>query len=354
MTGYRPPVGVVAFAQLRWERLLPIPGQVLVRVGDKIEAMDVVARALQPGAMYAMNAARALGVGNTALARYMLKAEGEDVKEREVLAARGGILGLFRKKCVAPVSGSIASVAQGRILLEREPVAIELRANVRGEVSEVIPDYGAVIQSTGALVRGAWSSGQEGYGIVRVVGERDQPLTADLIDSSCHGAMVVGGTSVTREALEKAQETQVRAVVVGGLDASLMEYAEGLDYPVVATQGLGEVAMALPAYELFEKHQGREAVVAPRHAARGAARPEIMIALPGDQEARPATRSGEVGAGSRVLLTRAPYTGLAGQVTGPVQKLHDADTGISFRGVPVLLDDGRAVTVPLTNLDLVQ
>ena len=355
MTGYRPPVGVVAFARLEWERLLPIPGQVLVRVGDKVEAMDVVARALQPGAMYAVNAARALGVGNSALPRYMLKAEGEDVQEREVLAAKGGIFGLFRKRCVAPVAGSIASVAQGRILLEREPVALELRAYVRGEVSSVIPDYGAIISSTGALVRGAWSSGQEGYGIVRVVGEREAPLTADLIDSSCHGALVVGGASVTQEALAQAQEAKVRAVVVGGMEASLREYAAQLDYPVVVTQGFGELPMALPAYELFEKHQGREAAVALRQDARGAARPEVLIALPSDQEATTvAAQWGEVGEGRRALLTRAPFAGLAGRVLDAAQRLQDPDTGLAFWGVHVLLDDGRTLAVPLTNLDLIQ
>jgi len=355
MTGYRPPVGVVAFARLEWERLLPIPGQVLVRVGDKLEATDVVARALQPGALYALNAARALGVGNSALPRYMVKAEGEDVQERQVLAAKGGIFGLFRKKCVAPVSGSIAAVAQGRILLEREPVTIELRANVRGEVISVIPDRGAVIASTGALVRGAWSSGKEGYGIVRVIGEREKPLTADLIDSSCHGAVVVGGASVTREALDKAQEVKVRAIVVGGLDANLRERAAGLDYPVVAMQGFGELPMSISAYALFEKHQGREAMVAPRQSARASARPEIMIALPSDQEAiRAAAQWGEATPGSRVLLTRSPYAGLAGQVADEPQRLQDPDTGIVFWGVHVLLDDGRKLAVPLTNLDLIQ
>ncbi len=361
---YRLPVCVIPFAQLEVERLLPVPGQVLVRVGDKVDATDVIARALHPGPLCAINAARVLGVGNAMLPKYVVKKEGEDVKEKEILAARGGVLGLFRKKCVSPVAGTVLAITHGRILLEQAPLTVELRANVRGEVATVIPNFGAVIRTMGALIRGAWSSGAEangpnlGFGVLRVVVEgRDQPLTAGLVDVSCHGAIVVGGSSVEQEALEQAKEMNVRAIVVGGVDAGLRKLCRSLPFPVVATQGLGDLPMAEPMFQLLRMHQGREAVIIQWDTAWGKARPEIIIPLPLDQAwGISAAPSLEVGA--HVHLTRSPYAGLVGQVMSQPQLLRDPRTGLQFLGVKVLLEGPRTegsgnVIAPLANLELI-
>ena len=331
-----------------------MPGQVLVRVGDKVEAMDVIARALQPGRMFAIDAARALGIGNSALPRYMLKTESEEVQAREVLAVRGGLL---KKRCVSPVAGTIRAVVQGRILVEREPMAVELRAYVRGEVSRLISNYGVAVRTTGAVIRGAWGSGKDAYGVIRVVvTERDQVLTKDLVDASCHGAIVVGGSSVTAEALDVAEDVNARAVVVGGMDSSLIEKARSMSYPVFVTQAMGRWPILLDLFHLFKLHQGREAVIMQNQVLRGVARPEMLISLPTGALAPLASELGPriLGAGERVGLTRPPYTGLAGEVVGMPEIAIDSETGLQFRGVDVLLDDGRSVTVPVTNLDLIE
>jgi hypothetical protein len=332
---------------------LPVPGQILVRPGDKVEAMDIIARALSPGRLYAVDAARALGVGNPALTRYMLKTEGEDVQADEVLAARKGLLS---KRCVSPVSGTIRSVAQGRILVEREPLTIELRSYVRGEVARLIPNMGAIIRTTGALLRGAWGTDQEAYGTIRVVAEdRDQILTEDLLDASCHGAIVVGGANVTEAALELAEEVSVRGVVVGGMDSSLIDLAESRSFPVIVMQELGHSPMLYDTFQLFKLHQGRESVIMRRASVRGLSRPEILISLPGDQEAPPLEdlEAVALGPGCRVQLTRPPYVGFAGVVLDEPGMVIDADSSLQFRGVAVRLDDGRDIVAPVTNLALI-
>ena len=350
---YNPPLSLVPLARIEWERLLPVPGQVLVRVGDKVEATDVIARAIQPGKMFAVDAARELGIGRGALPRYMLKTEGQEVREREILAARGGV---FKKKCLSPVTGSIRSVVQGRVLLEREPLAIELRASVRGDVVRIIPNMGVVIRATGAFVRGAWSSGTDAYGVLRVATSgRDEPLTPDLLDASCHGAIVVGGSSVTPEAIRLAEDVKVRAIVLGSMDAAMMGLARAATFPVMVTQGMGDIPMLRSMFDLFKVHQGREAVIMQRQMTRGAMRPELFIPLP--LEGGKALPLDEIAAqplkvGSQVAVTRAPYAGAVGRVVELPKLSVDADTGIRFRGVTVLLSDGEQIMVPLTNLDL--
>ena len=351
---YRPPVSVISAVQIEWERKLPVPGQVLVRVGDRVEAMDVVARALQPGKMFAIDAARDLGIGNAALPRYMLKTESEEVRAQEILAIRGGIL---KKRCVSPVAGTIRAVVQGRILLEREPMAVELRSYVRGEVSRLISNYGAAIRTTGALIRGAWGSGKDAYGVIRVVvADRDEALTEDLVDASCHGAIVVGGASVTAAALDKAEEVSVRAVVVGGMDASLIKHACSMTYPVFVTQAMGHWPILSDVFHLYKLHQGREAVIMQKQMLRGVARPEMLISVPPGELGQMAHDSEPrvLVVGGRVNLTRPPFTGMAGEVVGMPGITLDTETGLQYRGVDVRLDDGRSVTVPVTNLDLIE
>lgn len=355
MMEYRPPVCVIPFAQLERDRVLAVPGQVLVGVGDRVESLDLIARALKPGALYALDAARDLGIGNSALPRYMSKTEGEEVKANQVLAARGGIAGLFRRRCVSPVTGTISSVVQGRILLEQEPLAVELRAYIRGQVSKVIPNYGVTIRTTGASVLGLWSSGEEAYGIVRVmVEERQQPLTPDCLDSNCHGAIVVGGSAVTEEALRAAEALKVRAVVVGGMDTALIDLARSCAFPVIVTQGMGEHPILAEMFQLFRQHQGREAAVLKTSLRGGMERPEILIPLPAEQGQMPLWEPHALEPDAYVTITRMPYQGQNGQVTSTPERLCDPNSGLQFVGVRVLLDSGQTVVVPLTNLHVIE
>jgi len=351
---YRPPVCVVPFTEISLERTLPTPGQVLVRVGDKVDATDVIARALQPGTLFALNAARALGVGYTALPRFVLKHEGEGVKRNDLLAARGGILGLFRKKVVSPVSGTLLAVTQGRILLEGEATTVELRAGVRGEIAKVMPNHGATIRTTGAMVYGAWGSGAESYGVIHLlVADRATPLTADLIDVSCHGATIVGGSSLDEAALQQAAEMRVRAIIVGSLPVALLDRVQQLAFPVMATEGLGAIPMAEPTFRLLRQHQGREAVIVQQKMAWGVSRPRLLIPLPAEEQPQDQAQSLPLAPGTHVRLLRAPYTGEVGEVASAPQMMEEPLTHLRFDGILVRLDRGRTAMVPTTNVEIV-
>ncbi len=351
---YCPPVCVVPFTEISLERVLPAPGQVLVRVGDKVDATDVIARALQPGALCALNAARILGVGYAALPRFVLKHEGEEIKTNDLLAARGGILGLFRKKVVSPVSGTLLAVTQGRILLEEGATSVELRAGVRGEVIKVMPNHGATIRTMGAMVYGAWGSGPESYGVIHLlVADRMTPLTADLIDVSCHGAIIVGGSSLDEAALQQATEMRVRAIIVGSLPTSLLERVQQLAFPVMATEGLGVIPMAEPAFRLLRQHQGREAVIVQQKVAWGVSRPKLLIPLPAEGQPQHQAQSLPLARGMHVRLLRAPYAGEIGEVTSAPQMMEEPHTHLRFHGILVRLDRGRTAMVPATNVEIV-
>ncbi|MCL4425934.1 MAG: hypothetical protein M1553_10970, partial [Firmicutes bacterium] len=103
-------------------RKLPLPGEVLVQVGDRVEPDMPVARiSLRPGIPWVVPAARLLGVEPEKLQRAMLRKVGDSVKTKEVIArAEQGIYG--RKELAAPTDGIIEDIStnSGRIVIREE------------------------------------------------------------------------------------------------------------------------------------------------------------------------------------------------------------------------------------------
>src|SRR5262249_10569037 len=128
---------------------------------------------------------------------------------------------------------------------------------------------------------GAWGNGKESYGILKWLGEGlDQPLTPDLIDVSCLGAIIVAGGTLDPDGLRQAETQQVRGIIVGSMSATLRERVAGLSFPVMLVEGLGTVPMATPAAEVFRSNSGREAGLRAISQTRwGAQRPEVVVPL---------------------------------------------------------------------------
>jgi hypothetical protein len=62
MKAYTPGLKVVASCRHRCRRQLPLSGEVLVEVGERVGAQTVVARTNLPGAVLPVNLAQALGI----------------------------------------------------------------------------------------------------------------------------------------------------------------------------------------------------------------------------------------------------------------------------------------------------
>ncbi len=346
---------VVPLTTIRRERLLPVEGEVLVREGAHVDALSVVARAEVPGRYYILNVAQALRVSPEIVARYIRRRPGQSVEVGQVVARRRAGLGLLPRVVRAPRSGVVAAVGGGRVLLESAGEPVELRAWLPGTVSSVIPKQGVLIETAGTWIQGVWGSGGESFGVLKVLADGpDQPLEARSIDVSCHGAVLVGGSTMDQEALQQALELQVRGIVVGSLKPDLLEMAKRVPFPVVTTEGIGQAPMAHPIFRLLQASDGREAAINGHNEPRwGAVRPEIVIPLPAQKSAPPPPlpdRPLEVGA--RIRVTRGPMLGAVGSVTHlPAQPLA-LETGARVWGAIVALDRDGEQYVPFLNLEL--
>jgi len=299
---------------IRRERLLPVPGEVLAQEGSRVEPVDVVARAGISAGFRIVSVSRALRVPASSVRKYLKVKPGDKVKKGQVIAATRG---LIRRSCRSPIEGTVTGIGGGRILIEAPPREIELRANLYGEVVQVLPERGVVLQANGVWVQGVWGNDQEGSGILRTVSKSpDAPLRTRDIDVSCRGMVLIGGSRFGAEVLERAVEVQVRGIICGGILPEAIPQARTMPFPIVITDGIGTTPMCAHIYRLLTAHDGREAMLDGRFRSRwGVVRPEIIVPLPAVPEQESSMDPNvPLAVGDTVRLLRTPRRGVVGKV----------------------------------------
>ncbi|MGQ9522639.1 MAG: hypothetical protein ACUVTV_07990 [Anaerolineae bacterium] len=355
MRFYLPQSVISPLTIVRKERRLPGRGDILVREGDRVEPVQVIGRAMVPSEFRIVNLAQMLGVPRRAVRRYLKVKIGQEVRQGDVLAARGGFV---RRVCRAPMTGTVTGIGGGRLIIEAPPQVVEVRAGYPGVVKRVLREKGVVvIQVAGALIQCAWGNQQEGFGVLRLLTDsREKPLRVRMIDASCRGTVLIGGILADEDVLSQAIEMQVRGVIVGGIAPELLEKAAQAPFPILATEGPGNVPMSLRCFQLLSTYNGREAVLDGRFAGgRSALRPEIIVPLPAEPGTGPLELSdAPLKVGDTVRITRFPYAGRIGTV---VAFVHAGRTtaGSSLPVVKVKVPEEESpLTVPVFNLEVIR
>jgi len=355
---YPEEVAFIPLATIRRERRLPIPGKVLVQRRDTVDAATVIAMAEQPAGVVIVEIARALRVPPERAIAYLHRKPGAPVRAQEVLARRRIWLGLRTLRVRSPVEGEIIAAGGGKVLIRTGARSLELRAGFPGTVAEVIPGYGAVIETTGALIQAFWSSGADFHGMIRIVTGGAEPLRARAIDPVAQGTIVVGGAWIEPSALEQAERLQVRGIIAGSMEASLLPIVRQLPFPVVLTEGFGRLPMHAGIFRILSIYQGREAfILQPPPGPDGRpGRPEILIPVP--TESPPPPEPGgeaDLRPGARVRLLREPYRGRTGTVSGISQHPWTLENGLRSWCAEIQLDgEAGKVWVPVYNVEILR
>lgn len=370
-SAYTPGLKVTGSTRVRKTRRLPIPGEVLVRVGDAVRPDTVVARALLPGNPQTLNLAHILGAQPSDIADYMLKKQGEAVTAGEPIARSRGFFGLGAREVRSPISGTIelVSTVTGQLTLREPPIPVEIQAYIHGRVVEVQEREGVTVETTGALVQGIFGVGGERFGPLRVV--VDSP--ADTLDEARirpehKGCVLVGGALVTRGALRKAGEVGVLGIVVGGVvDVDLVDYVghdigvaitgeEDVPATLIVTEGFGPMVMAERTFQLLKRLEGREASINGATQIRaGVMRPEVIVSTAGEPASDAASdEAAALDIGTLVRIIREPFFGKLGVVTALPPDLTPVETEAKVRVVTVQLrDTGERVTIPRANVEII-
>ncbi|MCE2880832.1 MAG: hypothetical protein LW636_00540 [Planctomycetaceae bacterium] len=370
---YTPGLKVSASTVYRARRLLPVTGEVLVKAGDRVGARDTVARTFVEGEVTPVALASLLSAPAGDVPSLMLVKQGDTVEAGQPLARSKGIFGLGKKEVPSPAAGTVESISAttGQVILRGAPIAVEVKAYVSGTVVEALSGEGAVVECDAALVQGIFGVGGETVGPIRMAANSpDATLGAADIKPDMKGAVVVGGARMTAGAVQAAQAAGVAALVAGGIDDADLKAILGYDLGVaitgserigltlVVTEGFGDIAMAARTFALLKGFEGREASVNGATQIRaGVMRPEIVVAR---QAGDPAPSTGarpEEGAleiGTQVRLIRDPYFGLIGSVAALPSEPAVLGSGSKARVLEVTLGDGRRVTVPRANIELIE
>lgn len=370
---YTPGLKVTRKTILRKERRLPLPGEVIVKVGDKVKAEDIVAKTELPGNVQPINVAGLLSIAPQEIESVMLKKVNDFVKKGEPIAESKSFFGLFKNSVTSPVDGIIESISNitGQVILREPPIPITVNAYIDGEVKEVIPNEGVVVETVASFIQGIFGIGGETIGEIYVAASTpDEELTEEKIKEEMKGKIVVGGSFVTAAALRKAVSYGVKGIVVGAIDDKNLKEFLGYDIGVaitgneqkgitlMITEGFGKLAMAKRTFELFKELNGKKASMNGATQIRaGVIRPEVIVALEGEtyeaKEEAEELKEGLV-VGTMVRVIREPYFGRIGKVTALPPELRVIETEAKVRVLEIEFDDGKKVIVPRANVEIIE
>ena len=356
---------ISAHGKVSIQRVLPMLGEVLVQRGQQVEALTIVARAHAPHRYRLINVARQLAQPQVDMEQVMLKAEGDEVKAHEVIARAQGGLSFLQRAARAPVAGRIAAIGPGWALLETEDILVELPAFINGIIARIIPNRGVIIEASGAVIEAACGFGGETYGpLKRLVNTPFETLAAETIDENLKNMIILVGRSLDEETLRQAEAAQVRGVIVGSIDAALLNLEPPVKVRVVATEGFGDISMSPYTFGLLGTLDGKEVSIRGHtpllSASTGQAQDDSqpIILSTSNKASALAAVSAEKGSkpglavGSRVRVTAGQFLGASGVIAALPPKPQASASGLLAPGAIVNLGQASPY-IPLANLEQV-
>jgi hypothetical protein len=374
---------------VRRERRLPVPGEVLVRAGQRVEPTDIIAQSTLTSEPQRVDISADLDMSPSATAKRLLVSPGSRVEQGGILAQRAGA---GSRASRSPVTGTFTGYdpATGTGLITMAPEPVSVRAHFKGIVTDLIPYYGAIVETPATLVRGIFGVGGEQHGVLKVaVTSGDEPLTRDVVDARVTYALVLGGSEVSADALRRMIELGARGVITGSIRSSELanflgfagpadwrlgtttERSSGWDFPpsnpgvvspvppdfvLIITEGFGSAPMSPRTFETIAGYDGQEIAIDGTTRLRGGlARPEIIIPLARTTSVRWLEEKGPtLAVGTNVRLLSPAYLGQVAQVTGLPVGPRASQSGVVAPVADVLLSGGRRLRVPLVDIEVLE
>ena len=372
---YTPGLKIKELTAVQKIRTLPIKGDVLVKEGDRVSHDTIVARAEIKGHVSVVSVSQILHVDSSDIHTYMTKKVGEPINGGELLARRSSFFGLSKASCIAPTTGVIEFISEhsGQVTIRHENIPIELNAYIDGVVSMVIPEVGVVIDTPAAFLQGIYGIGAEAHGELIVISDSPgQAITVQDIKPEHKGKILVGGSSVSVEALEKLVEVEAKGFISGSIDSEdLITFTKGkigfgvtgfeeMNVTLIFTEGFGKRSIADKAYKILKEYSGKEVSINGETQIRaGVVRPEVIIPRPeinlqGLQAEAEVQMNKGMEIGMMVRGIRAPFFGEIGHVSNMTSGLEVIETGSSVRVLEMELSNGTRVVVPRANVEIIE
>lgn len=343
---------VVGLTTIIRERLLPISGNVVARIQQKVTAGEVVAETRWAREHALLDVARMLGVSPTAADR-LIKCQIDDklAASAEIAVGRG----IFPRSVRAPREGRVVAVGGGQVLMEVGEAKMELRAGLPGTVIQVVPNRGVIIQTSGGLVQGVWGNGRIDAGLlINLMEAPDTVLVPGRVDVSLRGSIILGGIIKNVETLQVLAELPARGLIASSITPGLISKAREMRFPILVTDGIGTLPMNSAAYRLLSTNAKREvALNAEAYDRYTGARPEVVIPLPISSDPPIPNEVETFAPGLQVRIRRPPAMGMIGSIVSIKPGLTMLPSGLRAQAAEVKLENNETVIVPLVNMEVV-
>lgn len=340
---------ILPLAKIRRQRMLPLPGMVLVRAGQSVQATDVVAQAKLQPEHRVLDIARGLGVSHNNADNYIKRSVGDMVEAGSVIAEKGG----FGRVVRAPSSGRIVAISAGQVLLEINSHPYQLLAGISGKVLQVETDYGAVIESSGSWIQGIWGNDQIAIGKLLVLAEKlDHVLTAEESHPDQGGSIIFAGHCQDPGIFEMGITNQWHGLILGSMASILVPAARKTPYPIIVLDGFGNIPINSVAHKLLAISAQREVVInSMSYSLTTGERPEITIPMNTVSGPIPVDLQ-RISEGQQVKLLRPPKVGAVGTVHSLLPGLTRFPNGVRAPAVRIDFEDGENIAVPVANIEV--
>lgn len=343
---------IIGLTSIVRERLLPASGTVIARLNQKVGPADVIAEMDWAREHVLLDVARILGETPNAADRLIKCKINDRLAAKAVIAVGRGV---FQRSVRAPREGRVVAVGGGQVLMESGESKIELRAGIPGTVIEIIPNRGALIQTSGALVQGIWGNSRIDSGtLVNIAEKPDGVLTSARLDVSLRGAILLACIVKDAETLQTAADLPIRGLILSSLSPSLIQTAREMRYPIIVLDGFGSLPMNSAAFKLLSTNAKRDVTInAEGYDRYTGARPEVIIPLPIASDPPPLHEVETFAVGLQVRMRRPPAFGMIGSIVMVKPGLTLLPSGLRAHAAEVKLESGETVLVPLVNLEVV-
>jgi hypothetical protein len=356
MDYYPDQIHILDSTTIRRERMLPerAVGSVEVREGETVNLREIVARGLLPSRYVVLDAVEFFHLKKPDdLAELMRVEVGAAVDSKTLLAGRSETRG---KRLFSPVDGIVTSIDEGRIIVQVSPEEIEVEAGLDGQILEVVPGRGIVIETFGALVQGVWGNGKQAIGVLKLEPEDGiESLAGGDLDIQYRGAIVVTRRPLRTAGLHMIEGQNLEGIIAPSMEAGLIDEAKSANGAIMLTEGFGAIRMSTTVFNLLNGFSNRQASLDAATPSRWESRrPEVIINPSSRASTRPPRPDVNLTLlpGTTVRLTRPPNDGQVGKIVNLPKTPNLLENGLRVMCAQVELVTGEKVMIPLANLEV--
>ncbi len=341
----------LALTKIRRLRKFKGESNLVVKVGQKVNASEKIADIFPETKYQTINVKKLLNFNNSQDARRAIELEtGAKIKTGDVIAQSSGI---FAKTVKAQQDSEVLLINGSLILLKQAQTPCPLIAGFESYVSEIMPDYGVILETNGVLVQCAWGNQKADSGIlVHIASQSDEEITAKMIDVSHRGKVVMSGHCKNINVIKAAKDFNLRGLIFSSMSPDLITPALEVEIPIVVVDGFTPIPMNMRAFELLKSNEKREVSLSAIYDPNRNEKAEIIIPLPA--EAALPKEAYQFAEGLIVRVNEGLFQGKAGIIKRIVNNSVTLFNGVRTICAIIQFSDEEQASIPLANLDILE